>query len=169
MIEWMSAYSALKESFSLWKTAKEAVNDIERNLALGELYEKLSLLQFKYGELSEMYLSEKQKVVELSQIVSLVETYIEQAPNYKSFTTEAGAFVYRFDPPEESEVHPHYACTSCFHKRKISVLQPRTNSEQRHKTLYCHDCNAEYLFERNIMRINEDALKAASTPPSRTR
>lgn len=141
-----AGFTVAKQALDLLKVIKEGRDDALVKQAAGDLYEKITELQMLNAELSNLYQSERQITVKLTEEKAKIEMFAVKAENYELHTTEGGSTVYRSKKPAGSTVPHHHLCAHCYSNNVISILQPgiSTTKAAGYYVHYCPQCKNEY-------------------------
>lgn len=145
-----SGFTVAKQALELLKIIKEGRDDSMVKQAAGDLYEKITELQMLNAELSNLYQSERQVTIKLSEEKAKIERFNAKAADYEIYTSEGGSTVYRSIKPADSTVPHHYLCPHCYSNNEISILQPGINTTKAagNYVHYCPLCKNEFRMNK---------------------
>jgi hypothetical protein len=132
--EVFAGIGALKTAFDIAKGLKDIDDTARRNAAVIELQEKILSAQSAQSDLVE-------RVRELEKEVAAFETWDADKKRYELKDIGLGSLAYVVKESERGAEPPHQICAACYQHRKVSILQPK--SESRDKLLICPECKTK--------------------------
>lgn len=110
------------------------------------LLDKLMDVQMQQMTQQELLIAAKERIIELEDEKKDKENWESEAAKYELIQPTAGSLIYRIKASEQGSQPTIYLCTSCYGKRKKSVLQffKLTSMSSSTANLKCHECDASY-------------------------
>ncbi|BDO95251.1 hypothetical protein [Escherichia coli] len=148
--ELSAALTAIRETFGLAKVINDAKTDAEVKAATSELQARLFMLQTECISLGEIVSLKEEKIVRLKEKIAEYENFERESVGYVLNQTEAGSFVYSKQLPVNDSQLVVNVCANCFHKRKISILQPAVEKAAKGSYFihFCPSCNSEFKMNK---------------------
>jgi hypothetical protein len=82
-----------------------------------------------------------ERVGALEKEMATFEAWEAQKKRYELKDVGLGSLAYVVKESERGTEHPHQICAACYQHRKVSILQPKTESSD--KLLSCPECKTK--------------------------
>ncbi|CNI22093.1 hypothetical protein CBW53_04980 [Yersinia frederiksenii] len=124
------------------------------------LLDKLMDVQMQQMTQQELLIAAKERIIELEDEKKEKDNWESEAVKYELIQPTAGSLIYRIKFSEQGDQPTIYLCTSCYGKRKKSVLQfsKMIDTYSGIANMKCHECDALYQIPGSTLK--EDAAKS---------
>jgi hypothetical protein len=113
--EIFAGISAFSEMLGIAKTIRDLDDNVKRNAAVADLWEKIITAQARYTQALE-------QVSQLEEKLRRLETWETEKERYELFDLGRGFYGYILKEGVERGEPPHALCTNCYQRGFKSVL-----------------------------------------------